>query len=46
MDRLHHDGRAGADPGRFRPQPAPRPIDERVVELAIRRLRQRIKGAE
>lgn len=44
---LRHDGRQGGDRGPIRPGPlACPPIDERQVELSIRRLRQRVAAGE
>ncbi|WP_292065920.1 hypothetical protein [Brevundimonas sp. UBA7664] len=43
FDLRHHDGRQGGDPGPVHLQPpAAAPIDERTVDLAIRRLRARL----
>lgn len=43
FDLRRHDGRQGGDPGpvRLAPPSAP-PIDERQVDLSIRRLRARL----
>lgn len=40
---FRHDGRQGGDPGPVRfLEPSPMPVDERTVDLAIRRLRARL----